>query len=65
MADFDFFAEFVAEPSADFCDDAETRNPGGFVNQDNLVFWAIHSLIISLTALSKIVMIKITKEGNT
>ena len=44
MADFDFVTKFLLEMTADFGDDAETRNPGGFVDENDSVF---HAPIIS------------------
>ena len=38
MADFDFVPEFLSELFADFSNNAKTRNSGGFVDKDNLIF---------------------------
>ena len=38
MADFDFVLELVAKTGADFGDDAETTDTGGFIDEDDLVF---------------------------
>ncbi len=38
VANFDFVTEFGFELAADFGDYAETRNTGGFINENNLIF---------------------------
>jgi len=41
VADFDFVAKFIAKICADFGNDAEAGDAGGFVDEDDLVFWTI------------------------